>query len=220
MGEDYSPSELKSKVLYVVKCGNAKDIQRLIVKYFQMDCPYSPIYVKSIAYSMLHVLQGILAELDMNAEHQLWRDITDWDTLFRLASMAEIRHWLSDKINAVQEFVRVSEYGGRNQRIVNDIKSIIDAGYSHFENVGQIVEPLQISSSHANLIFKRYTGETIFDYLNYRKMEAAKQLLLNPYVKIYEVAEKTGYKTHSYFAALFKQYTGVTPMQYKTRSLG
>jgi len=112
---------------------------------------------------------------------------------------------------------RAPENEGRDQRIVNDAKSIIDAGYGRFENVGQIVETLQISSSHANLIFKRHTGMTIFDCLIQRKIEAAKQLLHNPYVKVYEVAEQTGYKTNSYFTALFKQYTGVTPMQYRAR---
>ncbi|MCD9021616.1 response regulator [Cohnella silvisoli] len=218
--DGFSPAELKLKVQSVVKCGEEQDVHALIAEYFQAERPYSRLYIKSIAYSMLHALQGILVEMDKDAENTLWRDITAWDTLVRLETMEDIRLWLSDKMNSVRAFIRRSDHGGRNQRIVEDIKSIIDAGYGHLENVAQTVESLHISASHANLIFKQYTGQTIFDYLIQRKMEAAKQLLLNPYVKIYEVAEKTGYKTHSYFAALFKEYTGVTPMQYKTRNSG
>lgn len=216
----FSPAEIKLKVQSVVKCGEEQDVHALIGEYFQAERPYSQLYVKSVAYSMLHALQSQLVEMNRDADNTLWREITAWDTLVRLETMEDIRIWLSDKMNAVRTFLRRSEQGGRNQRIVEDIKSVIDAGYGHLENVAQVVESLHISASHANLIFKQYAGQTIFDYLIQRKMEAAKQLLLNPYVKVYEVAEKTGYKTHSYFAALFKQYTGVTPMQYKTRNSG
>lgn len=216
----YRPAELKLKVQAAVKCGDGQEVQALLDEYLHADRPNSQLYVKSVAYSMLHALQGFLIEQDNEADQALWREITSWDTLVRLETIEDIRKWLSEKMNAVRESIRSAAHGGRNRRIVEDIKAIVDAGYGHLENVTQIVSSLHISSSHANLIFKQHTGQTIFDYLLHRKMEAAKQLLLDPYVKVYEVAEKTGYKTHSYFAALFKEYTGLTPMQYKSRHSG
>ena len=106
---------------------------------------------------------------------------------------------------------------GRYQKIVDDIKLIINERYAVIDNVGQIVNPLFISASHANLIFKQQTGQTIFDYLIKRRMEIAKQMLMDPYRKIYEIVEKTGYKANSHFTSVFKEYTGLTPKQFRDK---
>ncbi len=46
-------------------------------------------------------------------------------------------------------------------------------------------------------------------------MEAAKELLSDPYIKVYEVAEKVGYKSKAHFTESFKKYTGVTPKEFR-----
>ncbi|GGD98718.1 response regulator [Paenibacillus nasutitermitis] len=107
---------------------------------------------------------------------------------------------------------------GRYQKVMEDIKAIIDEQYAQIENVNQIVSPLFLSVSHANLIFKQQSGQTIFDYLIKKRMEVAKSMLMDPYIKIYEIAEKTGYKTNSYFASVFKEYTGLTPKQFRDKN--
>jgi two-component system, response regulator YesN len=53
------------------------------------------------------------------------------------------------------------------------------------------------------------------DYLAIVRIEEAKRLLRNSLLKVYEIAEKVGYKSNSYFSAVFKESCGMTPLEYR-----
>ena len=46
------------------------------------------------------------------------------------------------------------------------------------------------------------------------RIEEAKFLLLSGRNKVYEIAEKVGYKDRRYFSEIFKKCTGLTPKKY------
>ena len=56
---------------------------------------------------------------------------------------------------------------------------------------------------------------TIGGYLNAVRLERAKQLLSDPSNKVAEVGQKVGIENTDYFARRFKQYTGMTPSEYR-----
>jgi len=103
----------------------------------------------------------------------------------------------------------------RNQVIVNSIKDIIQNNYADIKNMNQISQQLHFSSSYIISVFKKHMDQTIFEYLQSVRMEAAKELLQNPHLKIYEIAEKVGYQSSSFFTSLFKQHYGYSPKQFR-----
>jgi len=106
------------------------------------------------------------------------------------------------------------EISGYKDKIVAEIKSRISENYATCSNLNDVINELQISAGYANFIFKERTGVTIFDYLVQTKMEKAIEMLKDPFVRVYEVAEKIGYSNSSHFISVFKSYTGFTPKQY------
>ena len=52
-------------------------------------------------------------------------------------------------------------------------------------------------------------------YIKEVKMEMAKKLLDEGYY-VYEVCDKVGYKSIQHFGKIFKEYTGQTPVDYRT----
>lgn len=66
-------------------------------------------------------------------------------------------------------------------------------------------------------LFKKEIGENFSHYVMKKRMEMAKDLIVNGKKdRIYEVAEKVGYGSNSqYFSQVFKKYTGVSPLEYK-----
>lgn len=100
---------------------------------------------------------------------------------------------------------------------VDEAVSYICQNFKKDINVRDISNKLLISESHLSRIFKDETGYTIGDYLtNYRIKQACK-LLLDPSVKIYEIADKIGYKDQRYFSVIFKKLVGVTPTEFKDK---
>lgn len=66
-------------------------------------------------------------------------------------------------------------------------------------------------------LFKKETGKNFSHYVMEKRMEMAKDLILDGKKdRIYEVAEKVGYGSNSqYFSQVFKKYTGVSPLEYR-----
>ena len=101
--------------------------------------------------------------------------------------------------------------------MVADIKKIINSQYRTIENIDQVTAQIFMSTVHANSVFKKETGQTIFDYLTKVRMEKAKIMLADKNSKVYKVSENVGYKSKTYFTSLFREYTGMTPGEYRDK---
>jgi len=212
----YDVKELYEELNTILEIGEEENTNSFIEKYLPSHSSYSEQYVKSLTFSIINAIQIFLIDKNESFVNIFGSDTVIWQKLSRFETIIDIKQWIFNIIETVRKYFR-SQSKNRYVKIVEDIKNIIDKKYAEVNNVDEIVAPLYISSSYANLIFKQHTGQTIFDYLVSRRMEEAKKLLQDPYVKIYEVAEKVGYKSKSYFTSIFKEYFGMTPKQFMDR---
>jgi YesN/AraC family two-component response regulator len=65
--------------------------------------------------------------------------------------------------------------------------------------------------------FKNDVGVSVTEYINRAKINAAKQLLRDENAPVSEIAATLSFCSQSYFAKVFKQYTGETPKDYRLR---
>ncbi|MDJ1184243.1 helix-turn-helix transcriptional regulator [Roseofilum casamattae] len=66
--------------------------------------------------------------------------------------------------------------------------------------------------------FREVFGTTVFGYLRDRRMEWARQLLLEQQMNVSEVAQTVGYASLSRFSTAFKHHFGTTPKTYQKSS--
>jgi two-component system response regulator YesN len=78
-----------------------------------------------------------------------------------------------------------------------------------------IAEEVGLSSYYLSRLFREETGESFNDYVTRLRMEKAKVLLQTTQMKVYEVAESVGIPSYRYFTQLFRNWTGVAPIEYK-----
>lgn len=98
---------------------------------------------------------------------------------------------------------------------IQRVLEYIEQNYSdHTLSLGQVAEHFHISPSYVSRSFKAATGCNFLDYLNQRRIKAAKELLAEEET-ILSISLKVGFDTDSTFRRLFKKYTGVTPSRYK-----
>ena len=71
-----------------------------------------------------------------------------------------------------------------------------------------------INSSCLSRFFHEITGKTITDYMNEIRIEAAKKMLAEGYA-LKEISGKSGFKNYTCFLKIFKDYTGMTPKEYR-----
>lgn len=63
--------------------------------------------------------------------------------------------------------------------------------------------------------FRSRTGTTPVEYIKKLRMEKAKELLENTDFSIQHIAGQVGYQSNSSFSRAFKEYSGLSPAQYK-----
>ncbi len=60
-------------------------------------------------------------------------------------------------------------------------------------------------------------GESFNTYVDHRRIEHSKKLLLENRLKVYEIAEQVGYKNVDYFHKKFRKYMEMSPAEFRKR---
>ncbi len=117
----------------------------------------------------------------------------------------EIRDLSPMMLSCLQDFFAPSRMVIRSRRYIRE----------HFSDPGlglaKIALYSEVSKNHLSWEFARETGETITDFLARTRVREAEKLLLETNLKIYEIAEKTGYANVETFSRAFKKITGKSP---------
>ena len=81
----------------------------------------------------------------------------------------------------------------------------------------KIAEAVGVSPYHLSRLFRSLTGETMRNYLLRERIEAAKQMLVTDSRSIPQIASFLRFCDQSYFTAVFRRHTGMTPGQYRSK---
>lgn len=79
----------------------------------------------------------------------------------------------------------------------------------------QLADHIQISPTYLSRLLKREIGLSFIDYLTRVRIQRAIQLMSDPSIKLYEVAERVGYSNQHYFSTTFKKIVGSSPAEYR-----
>jgi AraC family transcriptional regulator len=72
-----------------------------------------------------------------------------------------------------------------------------------------------MSPFHFHRIFAYYTGETLHQYHFRKRMEWATLKLIDPSVRIIDIAMEIGYESHNAFCKAFKKFYGCSPTAFR-----
>ena len=76
-----------------------------------------------------------------------------------------------------------------------------------------------MSASYFSKFFKKYMGINFITYVTDRKIEAAKDMLINTDRPVVNIAYDLSYSETNYFSKTFKKKVGVTPTEYREQHL-
>ena len=113
----------------------------------------------------------------------------------------------------------VSDYGSNEESFILKLNKVI-AEHLDDPDLDQQMLCMELGMSRAALFnkMKTITGSGAKEYITKLRLEKAKSLIENSNLTIAEISEKTGFASQSYFSTAFKNYTGMTPSQYKAAS--
>lgn len=98
---------------------------------------------------------------------------------------------------------------------VNKVKFYISNNLLKKMYLKELAAQAKMSTSSFCTYFRKYTGQTVVDFINDLRIEQAKGLLMETKMSVFEICINSGYNDMAYFSRAFKKRTGCTPNQYR-----
>jgi AraC-like DNA-binding protein len=114
----------------------------------------------------------------------------------------------------LQQEEHTSSAGKQKQavaRVIGYIREDPGRRMSHRE----IADHVQLSAEYLGILFKKYTGTSIKQYITDVRLERAMHLLMETPMNVSQVAEALGYANVYLFSKQFKERYGAPPSKYK-----
>lgn len=95
----------------------------------------------------------------------------------------------------------------------------IDRHYTENIQLSKLAEQFYCSSTYLSRMFKKYIGMNYVDYITKKRVERAKELLKRQDMSIDDIMTAVGWQDPKHFRAVFKKQEGISPSEYRRRSL-
>ena len=118
----------------------------------------------------------------------------------------------------VSDFIRRVHNKHLQQQYSVPIRNCMDYMEQHITEpltVRSVVEGTGYTGYYISNLFRRETGKSLGEYINERKVEYAKHLLLETGDSVGAISKQLNFSSASHFTAVFRQVTGMTPSAFR-----
>jgi AraC-like DNA-binding protein len=101
--------------------------------------------------------------------------------------------------------------------VITRARRFIEEHQAEDLSLGQVAAAVHSSKFYFCKIFKKAAGVSFTGYLSRVRTERAKNLLLNPNLRVSEIAYEVGFQSLTHFNRVFKRILGQSPTDYRGR---
>lgn len=167
-----------------------------------------------IREAMLCMTVAILYEI-RKTSYGIYEEISHLNVLEWVKTRISTDTYATMMLNILSEFKRYKDNVHHcDNAVINEILNIIEKEYKENILVEEMARRFNLTPEYLSTLFVRELGIKYTAYCTQVKIEHAKKLLRNNNMKIYEIAEQSGYLDVKYFCKVFKKYTGKSPKEY------
>ena len=137
---------------------------------------------------------------------------------------AALPHYDSERLSAVTAIIEAciqhtiisKSVSVKNEELHESISDYIQKNLAapHL-SYKTVAKQFHISKSALYNLFNRYFGSSVNSYIEFARIERAKEVLADTDKSILEVAIEVGISDQNYFSRCFKKHTGISPTKYR-----
>ncbi|MCS7458589.1 response regulator [Paenibacillus doosanensis] len=111
----------------------------------------------------------------------------------------------------------IEEEFGFHRRIIAKAIEYMQGNFTKNISLQDVADHVSVSKNYFSEMFKRVTGQNFIDYLIHLRLKRSTVLLQTTTLKVYEVAEMSGFNDVKYFSKLFKKMMKLSPAEFRDR---
>jgi AraC-like DNA-binding protein/ligand-binding sensor protein len=132
------------------------------------------------------------------------------------AAMVKLLETFAKHLSLVANQIAVQEEEAESP-LVRRARAYILANQADPIDLAKVAQAMHVSTFYFCKMFKKATGLTFTEYLSRVRVEKAKNLLLNPHLRISEIAYDVGFQSLTQFNRTFKRVFGQSPTEFRAR---
>lgn len=101
--------------------------------------------------------------------------------------------------------------------VIRRAKEYIQKHQSDDVSLADVARAVNTSTFYFCKMFKRHTGLSFTDYLSRTRVEESKDQLMNPNLRVSEIAFAVGFRSLTHFNRVFKRIVGLSPTEYRAQ---
>ena len=117
----------------------------------------------------------------------------------------------------LESFIKTSE-GYFNMPLAKKLNSFLEQHMGERITLEQMADFCHFNQSYFCRRFLKETGVTPMQYLQKKRIEGAKFLLLNTNYKLSYISQELGFYDQNHFSYCFKKETGISPTAYRRQA--
>lgn len=129
-------------------------------------------------------------------------------------SMVSLLTIFAEHLSLVANRVAVGQKNSEPAMITR-AKDYIKTNQGEDLSLGQVAKAVNTSTFYFCKMFKKATGLNFTEYLSRVRVEKAKNLLLNPNLRVSEIAFEVGFQSLTHFNRVFKKIAGESPSEFR-----
>ena len=102
-------------------------------------------------------------------------------------------------------------------QLIENAKRYVRSNLSYDISAASLAALFHYNEKYMGRLFKESTGNSFCQYVNEKRIEHAKQLLLETDLTIIEISEHVGFNNVTYFNRIFKNKCGMSPSLYRKK---
>jgi AraC-like DNA-binding protein len=113
---------------------------------------------------------------------------------------------------------------GKKNKVLNVSEPVLKAMdyiYYHLHmpmTIASVASSTGYSPNYLNSLFRKEKGTTISEYIRTQKIETAKRLLIHSDHNVSQIGAILAFSSESHFIRVFREQTGLTPKQFKSKN--
>ncbi|MDN4524215.1 response regulator transcription factor [Fictibacillus fluitans] len=183
----------------------AEGAETLFQKFSDCRCPASV-----ICSAVSAVERSLLEGLPPTVPFQFLKEVNS--TVYN--SYDQLRKLFLKDLSAYG-LLQQAAAGEGSRWLIKKAVSYIQKHYAEDLKAGELAGIIHVSPNHFSQLIKQETGKHFNDFLHEVRLEQAKKLLKETSCRVFEIAERVGYREYKYFVHIFKKSTKLTPTQYR-----
>lgn len=190
-------------------CTNHKNLKVIIVSgYSEFEYAKQAIQSNVIDYILKPVDEDSLNSALRKAIDNIYRD--DFiKILTQKEKMEQVYH--------SSKFSKQNFNCGRES--IHKLKEYVDSCYTQNITLEKLSQKFFLNKQYISRLFKKEYSISLFQYINYLRIEKAKELLLDNNLKILEIIDILGFYDEAHFSKSFKKSTGDCPSTFRRKYL-